>query len=279
MVYNDHYPSKKAFRNSCLREYARHFPAVGVDATFYRFPSQQQMERLADLTPPHFRFGTKVTEEITVYKYPTHPRYGERRGKINPNFLRADLFREQFHENVGPLGEKLGPMIFQFGSLPREIIDDGTFLGRLEDFLAELPQGYRYATEIRNRQLFNDQYFDVLRRNGVAHVHTSWSWMPALAEQLAMAQSMTAAFFVMRLLTPPHMAYGDAVESFFPYTRIQRPQLETRQALQKELGRAIEKQFPGYVFINNRLEGASPLTIEQVLDRILEDRQDLISSR
>ncbi|MEE9464085.1 MAG: DUF72 domain-containing protein, partial [Candidatus Neomarinimicrobiota bacterium] len=81
MIYNDHYPSKKSFQARCLKEYARYFPAVGVDATFYRFPTGRQMIELAGLTPPDFKFGLKVTEEITVYKYPTHPRYGQRKGK------------------------------------------------------------------------------------------------------------------------------------------------------------------------------------------------------
>jgi len=269
MIYNDHYPSKKSFQARCLKEYARHFPAVGVDATFYRFPTDRQMIDLAGLTPPEFKFGLKVTEEITVYKYPTHPRYGQRKGKQNPHFLDESLFTTNFLEPVKQLGSQLGPIIFQFGVLPRELIADGSFLSQLDEFLGQLPSGYAYATEIRNRQLLGSDYFSVLRNHGVAHVYSSWSWMPPLGEQLQLAESRTAQFFVMRLLTPPQVAYQDALETFFPYTHIQKPQLEMRNALVEHLNSAIQEEFPGYVFINNRLEGAAPLTIAQVLERVL----------
>ena len=269
MIYHDHYPSKKSFQARCLREYARYFPAVGVDSTFYRFPPPKMIAGLADLTPPDFKFGLKATEEITVYKYPTHPRYGRRGGQLNPQFLNGQLFVEKFLEPVSALGSKLGPIIFQFPVLPKELVDDGSFLGQLDEFLGRLPPGYQYATEIRNRQLFGPPYFTLLRRHGVAHVYSSWSWMPPLGEQLQAPDSRTAEFFVMRLLTPPQVVYGDAVEAFFPYTHIQKPQLEMRDSLVQYLNSAVQSEFPGYVFINNRLEGAAPLTIAQLLERVL----------
>ncbi|GAH89020.1 unnamed protein product [marine sediment metagenome] len=89
--------------------------------------------------------------------------------------------------------------------------------------------------------------------------------MPLLPEQIARQASFTADYFVMRLLTPPRMAYQDAVEAFFPYRRILKPLPVLREALIAHLNRAIKSNLPGYVFVNNRLEGAAPLTIEQVL--------------
>lgn len=269
LVYHNHYPSKKAFRQRCLAEYARHFPAVGVDSTFYQFPDERLVEGLDVFTPDHFRFGLKATEEITVYTYPNHPRYGERKGQNNPNFLDGELFARRFVEVVDQLGAKLGPIILQFGTLPKPIIEDGSFLRRLDDFFIQLPKGHRYASEIRNRQLLGDDYFDVLRRHGVAHVHSSWSWMPPLGEQLAQDKSFTADFFVMRLLTPPQLAYQAAVETFFPYTRVQHPLPDLRAALIEHLKKAIHSDFPGYVFVNNRLEGAAPLTIAHILEQVL----------
>ena len=268
LVYHDHYPSDKAFQRRCLSEYARQFPSVGVDGTFYRFPGSRLMDDLEALTPPHFRFGLKVTDEITVHTYPTHPRYGSRKGRVNPEFLNGELFISAFLEVVRQLGAKLGPIMFQFGTLPKALIEDGSFLERLAGFLQGLPDGYQYGVEIRNRQLFGPAYFDILRQHGVAHVHSSWSWMPSLAEQLAPGESFTADFFVMRLLTAPLQAYGDAVASFAPYQRLQRPLPDARSALIDHLNRAMKSNFPGYVFVNNRLEGNAPLTIEQVLEAV-----------
>ena len=59
------------------------------------------------------------------------------------------------------------------------------------------------------------------------------------------------------------------MEAFFPYRRILKPLPVVREALIAHLNRAIKSNLPGYVFVNNRLEGAAPLTIEQVLDQVL----------
>ncbi len=270
LVYHRHYKSKHAFQAQCLNEYAKYFPAVGVDATFYRCPSKETLQDLAAQTHDHFKFGLKATEEITVYKYPTHPRYGQRKGLVNPNFLNADLFLEKFVEPATELGPKLGPIMLQFASLPPKLISEGSFLNELNDFLARLPSELQFATEIRNRQLFNSEYFDVLRSHNIAHVHSSWSFMPPFEEQIANQSSFTGDFFAMRLLTPYQMEYSQAVETFFPYSTLQKPQPKVRNALIKQLNRAMGEQFPGYVFINNRLEGASPITINEVLASIIE---------
>ncbi len=271
LIYNEHYKSKRSFQTQCLREYAKYFPAVGVDATFYRFPTTDIFHDMADLTPDHFKFGLKATEEITVYKYPTHPRYGQRKGLLNSNFLNADLFLEKFVEPARQLGQKLGPIMLQFASLPPKLIKDGSFLNELDDFLARLPGELQFATEIRNRQLFDNEYFSMLRSHNVAHIHTSWTFMPPFEDQTAVESSFTGDFFAMRLLTPYQVEYSQAVESFYPYSTLQKPQPKVRNALIKHLKQALGQQFPGYVFINNRLEGASPLTINDVLSRIIED--------
>lgn len=269
LVYTDDYPTKKIFRQTCLREYASHFPTVGVDSTFYKFPDSQLIDQLDSLTPPSFRFGLKVTEEITVVQWPTHPRYGQRKGADNPHFLDGDMFVRQFLEPVRKLGDKLGPVMFEFGTLPKAMIDDDTFLKRLDGFLAGLPGGVRYGVEIRNRQLFGQDYFEVLRSHGAAHIHTSWSWMPTLAEQIERIGSFTANHFIMRLLTPPQVAYRDAVDAFSPYQILQKPLPEIRATLIEHLKKALNAGTPGYIFVNNRLEGAAPLTIEQIIEQVL----------
>lgn len=270
LVYRDHYPSKKAFHQQCLGEFARHFPAVGVDATFYKFPEETLITELCARTPVQFKFGLKVTEEVTVLKWPTHKRYGKRGGQENPHFLDSERFIERFLAPASKLGGRLGPIMFQFGTLPNALVDSGEFLERLDGFLGDLPDDYQLATEIRNANLFGEQYFDILRNHGVAHVHSSWTWMPPLAEQLAQPASFTADHFVMRLLTPPQVAYQQAVEATYPYTAILQPQEDVREALVNFLKGALSKVQKGYVFVNNRLEGSSPLTIEHILKQIFE---------
>src|SRR5687767_3210014 len=43
-----------------LPAYARHFPAVEINSSFYRPPTAEQVARMADKVPAGFRFSLKV---------------------------------------------------------------------------------------------------------------------------------------------------------------------------------------------------------------------------
>ncbi len=82
----------KRFQRDCLTEYSEVFKTVCVDAAYYTFPNQKYLEGLAGQVPGDFQFAFKVTDEITVKKFPKLDRFGDRAGKLNENFLNADLF-------------------------------------------------------------------------------------------------------------------------------------------------------------------------------------------
>lgn len=48
-----------------LPAYARHFPAVEVNSTFYRPPTPEQVEKMARRTPPGFGFTLKVPKTVS----------------------------------------------------------------------------------------------------------------------------------------------------------------------------------------------------------------------
>src|SRR4051812_26218134 len=52
-------------RARMLAYYATQFPAVEINNTFYRPPTPQQLIRLADRTPPGFRFSLKVPRSVS----------------------------------------------------------------------------------------------------------------------------------------------------------------------------------------------------------------------
>src|SRR5271169_4386010 len=58
------------FEKNCLSEYAEVFKTVCVDAAYYTFQSVKYLEGLAGQVPPDFQFAFKVTEQITLKKYP-----------------------------------------------------------------------------------------------------------------------------------------------------------------------------------------------------------------
>ena len=161
--------------------------------------------------------------------------------------------------------------MFEFGTFAKkDFAEPGIFLARLEGFLGALPRGWRYAVEIRNRDYLSPEYFAVLARHNVAHVFNAWTRMPTVAEQIAMPDAFTADFTVVRALLQKGRTYEKAVSLFEPYEKLQEPDSSTRDALRSIAQRALKTRKRAYAFVNNRLEGNAPGTIEAVVSGIDE---------
>jgi len=259
--------SRKRFQAECLNEYAATFPIVCGDFSFYQFPSQEYWQRLFGSAPASLKYAFKAPEEVTVRMFPTHPRYGPRAGEDNPTFLNADLFRNAFLDLLEPYRERIAVVILEFGSFGKQVYRNaGEFVAQLDPFLAALPAGFRYAVEVRNPDFLEGDYFACLQGRGVAHVLNAWTRMPEISEQIQVNGAFTAGFTVARALLSKGRTYEEAVAKFSPYQRIQEPNHEVRQALRNLISRARDRHEPSYIFVNNRLEGNAPQTIESVVD-------------
>ena len=86
--------SKARFERDCLAEFAQTFPAVSVDATYYKFFERAALEELAAQVPDKFQFALKVCGDITLKQFPQLPRFGQRAGQANPHFLDAAVFTD-----------------------------------------------------------------------------------------------------------------------------------------------------------------------------------------
>lgn len=258
--------SHKKFEADCLREYAETFPVVGGDFSFYQFPSAEYWAKLFHGLPATFGFGLKVPEEITVKHWPGHARYGSRAGNPNEHFLDAAHFQRAFTQMLEPYRNHVCAMMFEFGAFgPADFPSVADFLESLERFLQALPIGWRYAIEIRNKEYLVADYFAVLARYNVAHVFNAWTRMPRLADQIALDRAFTADFTVVRALLPKGRTYERAVQELEPYTEIQQPDLSTRSAMRQIADRAQRVGQRAYMFVNNRLEGNAPATIDAVI--------------
>ena len=261
--------SRAKFEAGCLAEYAETFPVVCGDFAFYQFPSPEYWRRLFEGTPRSLLFGFKVPEEITVARWPGHARYGPRAGQENAGFLNAGLFLDAFARPLEPYMGRVATLIFEFGTFARSTfprLDD--FLDRLDPFLTALPGGFRYAIEIRNSEYLQPGYFTLLASHGVAHVLSAWTRMPELQAQMELPGAFTTDFTVVRALLTKGRTYELAVRAFEPYRLVQEPNDPAREAMRgiAERSRALRK--PAFLFVNNRLEGHAPSTIEAVADRL-----------
>lgn len=261
--------AKTRFERDCLAEYAEVFKTVCVDAAYYTFPTQRYLTELAEQVPDDFRFGFKVTDTITLKKFPNLPRFGLNAGRVNPDFLNADRFATAFLQPCEVIRDKVGVLMFEFSRFyPSDYEHGRDIAADLEAFLGKLPHGWPYAIELRNKHWLTPEYFGCLARHGVAHVFNSWDAMPPVSEQLTLPGSrpnprLVAARFLLR----PGRKYEEAVRSFQPYDKVQEPNPEAREAgrrLVQEGTAHADRQT--YIYVNNRLEGNALGTIEAMVE-------------
>ncbi|HEY3743903.1 MAG TPA: DUF72 domain-containing protein [Bryobacteraceae bacterium] len=258
--------SSKRFEQECLAEYSEIFPIVCGDFSFYQFPPDSYWTKLFGSAPERLQFALKVPEEITVRQFPVHPRYGARAGFDNESFLNSELLENGFLRPLEPFRERVPLLLFEFGAFRRGAMPSpADFVKLLDPFLARLPDHFRYGVEIRSPEFLGPEYFGCLRDNGVAHVFNAWTRMPEIGLQMEMEDAYTAGFTVARALLRKGRAYEEAVRSLAPYTMTQDVNVETRSALRGLIERAREKRQPSFMFVNNRLEGNAPLTIEAIV--------------
>lgn len=261
--------SKKKFESECLVEYAETFPIVCGDFTFYQFPSQDHWTRLFQGIPASLRFGFKVPEDITVARWPSHARYGTRAGTNNEHFLDVTPFRTLFTRRLEPFADRVATLILEFGTFAKSTFPTpADFLAAIEPFLEALPGGFRYSIEIRNPEYLRPEYFDLLSRHNVAHVLSAWTRMPELGAQAELPGVFSADFTVVRALLSRGRGYEQAVRAFEPYELAREPNEPVRDALSRIAAGARQQRKPAFLFVNNRLEGHAPTTIEAVADRL-----------
>ncbi len=137
---------------SKLKHYTRVFLTAEIDSTFYAFPQQGTVLGWDRYTPRGFIFNAKIPQTVTHEKLKA---------------LGPDLEREldKFTELMQPLNSsgKLGCLLIQ---LPPSYKYDPH---HLEQFLAVLPHGFRYAVEFRHKTWLREETWRILSKYNVAY--------------------------------------------------------------------------------------------------------------
>ena len=233
--------SKRRFESNCLAEYAETFPTVCGDFSFYQFPTPEFWRKLFGSAPAELKLALKVPREALED---------------------AAVLRSMFLDPLEPFRTRVAPLIFEFGAQSTTLPD---FIRGLEALFPHLSDSFRYGVEVRNRSYLQPQYFDFLKTHRVAHVFNSWTRMPTIAEQMAIPGSCTTDFTVTRALLRPGRTYEDAVKKFQPYEKVQDENPELRDTLRALIRRMKEERRAAYIYVNNRLEGNAPETIQAVV--------------
>src|SRR6266478_2127614 len=230
-----------------LAYYAKHFNSVEVDSTFYRAPSKNTVEGWARKTPPGFIFAAKVPQVITHEKV----------------LVECDAEFKQFVETMDCLGEKLGPLLLQFGYFNRKAFAGvNDFLARLRPFLKKLPKDHKFAVEIRNKNWLVPQFVEALRERGVALALIDQSWMPRPAEWFEKFDPITADFTYVRWL-------GDR-KGIEQQTKTWDKVIVDRHAELSDwaeiLGKVHKRKIQIFAYANNHYAGFGPATVEMFQD-------------
>jgi uncharacterized protein YecE (DUF72 family) len=93
-----------------LSYYATKFDTVEVDSTFYAAPSANTVRNWNAKTPAGFVFAAKVPQTITHDKV----------------LVNCDAAFKEFVDAMDLLGEKLGPLLFQFPYLNNAVFEPWT---------------------------------------------------------------------------------------------------------------------------------------------------------
>jgi uncharacterized protein YecE (DUF72 family) len=163
--YPDDLPKTKM-----LAYYATRLPAVEINYSFYRRPTEKLLLGWAAQVPERFRFALKAWQQIT------------HRSRLRDA---GDLV-SSFSEVARTLGTRLGPVLYQ---LPPNLKRDDALLG---EFLGQLPRDVPAAFEFRHASWFDEETFARLSSAGAA-------LCLAESDELATPRVRTAPFGYLRL--------------------------------------------------------------------------------
>jgi uncharacterized protein YecE (DUF72 family) len=132
--------------------YARYFPLVEIDSTFYRLLPQRNFQLWSERTPDQFRFDVKAYGELTWH---------HRSEDGQPVEPRAETFA-QFSEMMQPLREagKLRAVLFQFPPWFTYSVRNLDYFSAIRE---QLPQE-EIAVEFRHRSWLTDHHTDETAR-------------------------------------------------------------------------------------------------------------------
>lgn len=240
--------------------YAEHFDVVEADTTYYRVPSPKMVDGWRQRTPPGFLLAAKFPRSIV------HAGEGPR--PDGEAVLVSDQAREdtrRFLQAMDLLGDRCGPLLLQFpyfnkGAFP----GPEPFLERLDAYLSELPDAFRYAVELRNKAWLTDELTGLLRRHRVALALVDLSYLPHPADLAGRLDPITTDFVYGRLIGD-RKAVEAATTTFDRVVVDQGRRLERWAGLVDTLGERVDTIF---LFANNHYAGHGPETIRDLATRV-----------
>ncbi|HXD39356.1 MAG TPA: DUF72 domain-containing protein [Ramlibacter sp.] len=163
---NNFFPSGLPHKQE-LAYASRQLTAIEVNGTYYSTFRAATFAKWRDETPDGFVFSLKAN------RFATNRKLLATAGESIERFVGS---------GIGELGDKLGPIVWQF--MPTKQFDPPDF----EGFLALLPKSVegralRHVLDVRHESFRSPDYLPLARRYGCTTVHTDSDKFPAIADE------------------------------------------------------------------------------------------------
>lgn len=145
---------------------SRHVTAIEINSTYYGSQKPATFRKWADETPEGFVFSVKGN------------RFCTNRRELS---LAGDSLKKFFDQGISELGDKLGPLLWQFA--PTKKFDEADFTAFLE-LLPEKLEGrrLRHCIEARHDSFRDPAFIALLRRFGAAPAFADHGTYPAIPD-------------------------------------------------------------------------------------------------
>lgn len=146
---------------------SRHLTAIEVNGTYYSTFKPASFKKWHDETPDDFVFSLKAS------------RFSTNRKALATG---GDSIRRFVESGIGELGNKLGPIVWQF--MPTKVFDPEDLAG----FLDLLPKkegsrALRHVLDVRHESFRTAEYLALARKYKVATVYTDSPKFPSIPDQ------------------------------------------------------------------------------------------------
>ena len=155
-----------------LEHYLTQFDCVELNASFYHLPLKTTVAGWVRRTPADFRFCTKLSRYITHQKY----------------LVDVEEALKNYFTLFARMKLRLGPVLVQ---LPPGLAYDEELFSRFVEMLRLYPQ-FRIAVEVRHSSWLRDEFFQILRKEGIAFV------IADSGGQFPFAETVTSDFVYLR---------------------------------------------------------------------------------
>lgn len=134
-----------------LEFYTGKFSCVELNSSFYNLPWKSTVTGWMNRTPDTFKFCPKMSRFITHQL----------------QLVNVEEASAKFFDVFEGMRTKLGPVLIQ---LPPGMSYDKSLISNFFDLIKAKASHYRFAVEVRNKSWIDDNFFNLLAKNGIAFV-------------------------------------------------------------------------------------------------------------